>query len=571
MNAFVARFVVCSSLILQWLPAWAFPVTNQFQLVAGWNAIWLEVDVRDSQGNLIPPDQVFATKPITTVATYFPEEGPMEFYTNQVEASLTQEGWATWRSNNPSGTNTLSALMGMRAYLIKASSSCTWYVTNEPSFHVYRWIPDSYNLVGFGLLQPTSFQTVFGTAGEALDVTNIYQLQGGTNWTAVQPTDLAQPGAAYWVYAKGRPTYQGPLLIDIPGTAELDYGTDTVDQEVLFHNATASTIRFQIDREGPTNGLELIQVLASSARPGTREGGAIVNFQSDPLAGQQSVVLTFRVNRSAANWASATNRQLYRVSSPETGTYCWLPVTAVRSDRLPTAASSTPVADSHGLWVGEVSIQSVSRHYPEATNSGLPYPEPVTAAPKGRILFHVNASGEVKLLKAVTLMRRKGVDGAAGETVLVVNPDKIPYLQGIEKRNGRLVGKRIETTFYDLPRAGTTNAADQVYYTSLPFTGGLGPDNRCSGSLTLDTYHRANPFRHPYHPDFMGGPNLTRVWTITFDPANDTLLSEYPEYGHNLLTGSFQETVSGLVRDKETIAVTGRLLIRRLNDCPTLQ
>jgi hypothetical protein len=231
-----------------------------------------------------------------------------------------------------------------------------------------------------------------------------------------------------------------------------------------------------------------------------------------------------------------------------------------------------------------------------------------------RILLHSDGSA-VRLLSQVTIMQTKSADPAVAPVpVLVVDPAKIPFFEGVRERNGKRVGTRLEAVAYDMPRktdvasqstgsgdlidmivaessspvtnwasgkglyltrAAVTPAAiesyllfrsirppalKEVYALSLPLVGSLAAGQTVSGAFTLDPFHRSNPFRHAYHQQHSRGPQVSRALTLVFDPAQPVT---------ERLVGSYSETISGLT--KTNLVLTGRAEFRRVSTVATLE
>jgi hypothetical protein len=239
-----------------------------------------------------------------------------------------------------------------------------------------------------------------------------------------------------------------------------------------------------------------------------------------------------------------------------------------------------------------------------------------------RVILHCDAAGAVRLLSQVTVMQGKTADpGTPAIPVLVVNQARIPFFEGIRERNGKRVGVRIESVAYDMPRdtsvaaqgespldpaaddiidmivAESTSpvtrwlsgaglypnraAVDQaaidsyllfrsirppalkeVYLPSLPVSGAVGAGKTVRtnpGTLTLDPFHRSNPFRHAYHQNHPRGPRIGREMEIVFDSAQPA---------PDRLRGSYRETLSGLT--KSILTVTGAIEIRRVSKVASL-
>src|SRR2546425_13345257 len=65
--------------------------TQQIQLHAGWNSVFLEGYPQDTA-----PGVVFSNAPVTIAATYFPLANSVEFLTDPVRINWKKEGWSVW-------------------------------------------------------------------------------------------------------------------------------------------------------------------------------------------------------------------------------------------------------------------------------------------------------------------------------------------------------------------------------------------------------------------------------------------------------------------------------------------
>jgi hypothetical protein len=582
-------WVAGGMLCLTTVTAGNFNSTEQtVHLQAGWNAIWLEVEPQQSaDGSPKAPREVFTLPSITKLATYSPERGPLEFVDSPTGESFNKEGWSVWYRDDPAKISNLSKVYGNRAYLVfvEGSSGVDQAISGVVTTHMYQWVPDSYNLVGFGLESPgPTFKQFFGPTGKTHPVSSMLKLVNG-NWIGVGENEEMKAGLAYWVYSAGPSRYQGPFSIDIRTIDILDFGKSLSPQELLIHNATETPARFRITRVSSNNGLELVELLPNPAEQTVQTGDAIVDYlippeKQDALPGGSSVVRTIKAVR---NWTTPAQRnQLYKVSSEQTRTYFWLPVSA--ETLVPEVIQGAPAsAGSAGLWVGEVIVSDVSRPLP--AESSLAPGIAASGAPKGRVIIHVDPDGKASLLKAVTFLQRRATDPAGRGMVLVLNEAKIPYYEGIEKRGGKLVGRRIETIFYDLPRkvlpirplssAERPAELKEEYQDRLELEGGVGPGAACNAWLDMDEWHHSNPFRHAYHPSHQAGFRIQRQLIFTFDPGGpdpDTLQGVYTEKVRGLTRYSEQIQDGNVVaRDGEEIQAQGRFALRRISQISTLE
>jgi hypothetical protein len=294
---------------------------------------------------------------------------------------------------------------------------------------------------------------------------------------------------------------------------------------------------------------------------------------------------------------------LYKVSVALNGgaVYRYLPVTATNTDLL-ADSSSTPAASSFsGLWAGRISLNQVTSF----GSAGTPLQRTSSELPLA-IYIHVDANGKARLVPRCILMQTKTASSNIDPTpVLVVNEARIPFFEGIQQRSdGLKVGIRFETANFDLPRDLTvssissalrnavakelsvTDPADvtddnvreyfslgtrtsrpidlpEQYLSTLPLDGQLGVGKTVStfaaSPLGLDPFHRSNPFRHAFHPQHGVGYAVTRRFSISFDAASGT----------SILTGTYQETTSGLAR--QDIVSKGTITLQRVSSASTIE
>ena len=325
-------------------------------------------------------------------------------------------------------------------------------------------------------------------------------------------------------------------------------------------------------------------------------------WQAASVNSASSLSVTVGVKR---NWSSGVSQRehLYRLSvSLSGGSVCrYLPVSATQAD-LPAAPGSTaPSSPFTGLWAGQIILNSVT----SLGTAGSPVQATASELPM-QIFIHVDSAGQARLVPRSILMQTKTASPDIAPTqVLVVDETRIPYLDGVQQRaDGTRVGLRLETVTFDLPRdlsaahlsaslrskvataqgiASPAEVADadvsayfslgtltsrppdlpETYYLTWPLDGQLGLGRTmgtgASSPLTLDAFHRSNPFRHAYHAQHGAGYPVSRSFSITFDAAPDP----------TILSGTYQETTRGLAR--QDIVSKGGISLRRITTADTLQ
>jgi hypothetical protein len=269
-GAIAAVFLV---LLLAGIPAYAAEdgeVEQKFTLKPGWNAVFLDVRPEPRE-----PAAVFKDLPEgSSVWTWLSRESRVEFIQDPSEDNWGQPGWHVYfnvaETDFRSKLTNLYAVLGNQAYLIKVGGSMeiTWTVSGRPSIRKFRWIADSFNLVGFHVAQdnqPTFEELLAPSASHAGQA--VYRLNNQTaKWEFVEDLAAARPryGEAFWVYCEGRSYYQGPLAIDLPLSTGLNYGTNLTRLTVTVDNLTDAVRTVSMNLSGsvilyyrdwdPTNG-----------------------------------------------------------------------------------------------------------------------------------------------------------------------------------------------------------------------------------------------------------------------------------------------------------------------------
>ncbi|MCI0535551.1 MAG: hypothetical protein L0Z50_09995 [Verrucomicrobiales bacterium] len=581
-------------------------------LEPGWNAVWIDPSpvyaTGEQSGQALAVEDVFPTTRITVVARPLLPAGSAEFVTDS-NSVFNQNDWLVWYRNPQSMINTLVTISGNQAYYIKVEGGDTALsVTLSGNVRFFRpdWVPGSYNLLGFNLSTTISFADFFGRVGQPdgnHPINAILRLDPVTGqWSGVQPTDLMRPGEAYWMKAVRNSNFSGPVAIAFDGFGKLAFGKGPgnlsigdpaivmTSQEITFSNLDDKLHPLTINLVAPTpaNELRIYEVVPGPTGLSHAFGpaGQVASWNLGELAAGTTRTVTLGAER---NWTAGNTlrENLYRIEvGPQ---FFWLPTTAVNEEVEP-GTSSSPNAAYAGLWVGEVLLDSVS----SVDSNEL---TPSTSSAAMQVILHANDKGALSLLGHAMVMKTKTADPAVpSEEVLVLDEAKIPYFEGIEIHGGKRVGRRIETVSYDLPRnndpavqaalrdevaaanpsiggPGNVTAANiqaflnaqtsrppdlvEAYQVSWPLEGGLGPEavvrTATTAPLTLDPFHRSNPFRHAFHPRHAAGYPVSRSMTIVFDST------AIP----GLLRGTYQESISGLAA--HPVSVRGRVTLRRIS------
>ncbi|CAM2010064.1 hypothetical protein [Acanthopleuribacter pedis] len=423
-------------------------VTQTFTLHPGWNAVYLEVDPLNGGA----PADWFGDLPVIALWTHHQPESRVQFIDDPNAGLWNRPGWRVWV---PAGTAdravNLHRLQAQRGYLIELGGDQRrrLSITGRPVNRQPKWQARAYNLRGFPVdaAAPPRFRDYFA-AEPALAAGEVVRLQRDGQWEPVNPNSLIEPGVAYWVYAGNAVDFSGPLR-------------QTVDAESLSFFDGGNTRRLSIQNPVPGRALTLswadpnrgvpIMVRAFNAETAEHSWRPFLpgSYTTDS---QGRLDLRLAVDRDALNGDNGAG--VLTVLEPE-GTRLWLPVDA--SD-LAAAVTRAKRAPAHqGLWVGTVTINQVSHHEPVA--EGESRLESVGRPLQYRLLVHVDAAGNARLLKQVVQMwRRAELESVSdpdnpgdthlqvvqpGETVLLTDKRGFYRLSVVDRRNEtRGLGRR---------------------------------------------------------------------------------------------------------------------------------
>ncbi len=543
--------------------------SQDFTLQPGWNAIYLEVQPEPGDS-----DSVFGGLPISSAWTWNPRLTTVEFVQDPADGLLDQPGWiGFFPSHLPEAFLTnMFAVQANRAYLLKVegSSAVAWTVTGRPSARATAWVADSFNLRGFHVdpaVPPTFGNFLAPAAAHAGQP--IYQLDSAGVWQQVIAPFGTQivSGEAYWVYSDGPSDYQGPIAVDVEIGDGLDYGGTLSRRTIRLRNVSDSPASVNLRQQSSSTPVEL-SVYNFDEDTGEISYPTFPSELSRVLAGGEELLLDLSIRRGdfasdyVASILEVDNGAGYRRLVPVSANTTFAPESATSTSAFGHTKSGGGMA---GLWVGTVSITDVSD-----SQTGSTTPTPTGKELNFRLLLHVAADDNTRLLKEVIMMWQDGTlqpdaDDPTlmtldqrGHYVLLTDDSLIPDFESATLRDGQPVGLRISTVAYDFAE------------NDLPMTGSFG--GTLGITLTLPQEFPTNPFRHTFHPDHdnldaLGGPleipevyEVTRTMTLTFQdpPPRAPATAQFEE---SMAGGVFTETLSGL--HKNDIVVEGTFLLRR--------
>ncbi len=535
------------------------PAEQVFELHPGWNAVYLEIQP--------DPEEIEAAMagiPVSSVWTWRTGIRPQQFVQDPSENLPRIDGWFGYfpPSRPDSVLNNLFTFEAGRAYLIRldGETPVTWHVSGRAAVHALRWEPDSFNLVGFDV-DPDRPPTIgeYLAPSPAHDGQSVYELGPDGIWHPVADpySTPIVPGAAYWVYCQGPSSYQGPLTVEGPGLEGLDFSTTATSATLSLRNALAVDADVVISRGNGSVPLVVRRTDPVSLRDSWPELPA--SYTREVAAGD-SVQITLGVRR--ADLGPAESFETLQISNG-LGARLLLPVhvAALHSPARSTRAAAVPYA---GLWVGTALVCKVS----QAQEAGAE-PTPTGASFPLRFILHVDAGGGVRLLKEVVRMWKDGTYepdpdnpgfqrvATGGHYVLVTDDSLLDQFKGVQLRDGQLVGERVSTVSYDFDG------------TELQLLGSVGLTGSLDGTIVLPVDFPTNPFYHRYHPDhdnlnaeFLNfraeAYQVTREIHWRFS-ADDPYGDDNPEWGSDLLGGTYSEEITGLHRNPVFVAGTFRM------------
>ena len=555
----------------QWL-------TQQIQLVPGWNAVQLDLQPEPSGCAA-----VFSNLPIQSVWKWNRRFSTIQFTVDPATLLPESPDWLVWLppSDPRSFLSRLLDVQGGQAYLIKVATNAapfTMRIKGRVLLPKLNWYPHGLNLVGFPVHSnsPPTFSDFFRFTTEVDTTRNyaneLYRLDSqGRGQRVVQPArDKLQPGVAYWIGCARAPAYQAPVHVKPEGASGLDFGTLLMRRDLSVKNTLPSGSVTVWMRQRPSESAPASSGFPELAGPvplaylakSVSNQWVWSNFPtaglSRTLAAGEEWTLRLGVRRDdfAAHTPNGTNGASYmsivEVTDAAESLLIRVPVVARKQSAL--MGDSLPDHDeSAGLWVGQVVVNQVNAPAYTGTNLlATPAPMPF------RLLVHVDGNGQASLLQQVVLAWDQTLTNAPhtnGTYALFANEQALP--------TGATDVNRICSVAFPV-------------MAPVPLTGTLTGSltNTLAGTVTVAFDDPTNPFLHRYHPmhdnlDWNWKPYTNAVETraITRDlilTCNTiTNVSANPYEGVDRVSGVYQETLSGL--RAQPVILQGAFSLQRIS------
>jgi hypothetical protein len=578
-----ARFALAASGVFFYLIApglgHAQWITQRIALAPGWNAVYLEGQPEPSGCA-----EVFNYVAVQSVWKWDRRFSTIQFTVDPATLLPEAPDWKVWLppSDPRSFLSRLSDLQGAQAYLVKVASNAvpfTLSIKGRVLLPHLDWYPHGLNLVGFPVHSnsPPTFTDFFRFTPE-VDTSRgyaneLYRLDSqGRGQRIVQPSrDRLQRGVAYWVGCARAPAYQSPLQVTPEGASALDFGSLLVRRDLSIKNTLPSTpqtvwLRQQTSESPPVTGNypELAgPVPLSYLSKNSSNQWVWANFPTSGLShtlapGEEwSLRLGVRRNDFAAYTPRGTNGAAYQsileVTDAGQSLLIRVPVVAQKHSVL-LGAPLDPHVDNEGLWVGQVTVNQVNAPAYTGTNL-LSTPAPMSF----RLLVHVDGYATARLLQQVVLAWDPTLNNAPhtnGTYALYADDQTLPA--------SATDVSRISSAAFPVMRP-------------VPLTGSF--TNALAGAVTVRFDDPTNPFLHRYHPqhdnldwDWQPYTNAVETRTITrslsFICNAITNGSANPYYGTDRVSGTYQETLSGL--RAQPIVMQGAFSLQRISQINTL-
>lgn len=573
-------------------------VTQSFDLVAGWNAVYLNVDASHAA-----VDDLMAGSglhPIEEIWQWNASVPGAQFVQGPAVPVTVGTPWSSWKRGQGAAA-VLKRLSGNTACLVRVASGTpayTWELRGRPVAPRYDWTTSGLNFLGFPTLPhtPPSFETFLRPAPALLNSAEIYRYGGGAlgpsnpgRVHALSATPVRR-GEAFWMRAGTLyNNYFGPFRLDLGVASGLDFSDSTSARSFRVRNLNASelVVRMELVNSEPApSGQPAIAgppplVVRGPVDPtnltfGYRDFSAPQSWTLKP-AGQpgSEVEIVVGVNRSRmSGLPGELSAAVLRLTDSLGLTRVDLPVTAT-------------VASQAGLWVGAAAVTNV-QHYLKLYAKDAAGQAALTPEGKYQVSGTNVAPGSVGRPYPLRLILHTDATGGSGRLLqrvyVGVKPDGTT---GITTRENlldpaQLAGARRISSVH-LP----WSAANAPW----PCTGELRDGQVLTAAVTLDHADSAtNPFLHTYHPDHDG---LTETFDERVARGDESyevrreiaLIPAAPEddfasltRGHNTRGGEYVETITltGVTKpgraqpETRTFQVRGTFSLTRLTDIPEL-
>ncbi len=567
--------------------------TETFELVGGWNAVYLHIDPSHaSLGEIVGND---SSNPIEEIWLWMPAAGTMQFIESPQEPSAGGTQWLRW-DRYWGGSSPLQRLAPNAAYLVRVRSDVgayTWTLKGKPVAPHVSWTSSGLNFIGIPTprTNPPTWGTFLGPSRTLHNEAEIYHYPGGPfddeNPARLWPTLLRQTplnrGEAYWVRADEYNRYFGPLAIDLQGRGEVRFGALAGQHRIRLRNPIDQPVTVSarlISSESPPPGerpiagnvpliwrgeLDMSDLTYDFGR--FEDGPAEWTLQPSGQPGSEAEVVLGLDRSAMTGEAGDLFAGILEVTDSQGMLAIDLPVSA-------------EVASTTGLWVGNALVAEVGHQlvtYAETESGAL-----VEDENGGYVVESVDESfGPVARPFPLRLILHD--DGENGATLM----QRI-YFGPLDEDNVGLARRESALDSTLLSAARRISAAHLPWTEenrSWTFNGRL--HEAAEIAVTVPLAHDdnpSNPFLHTYHPDHdnfdarfeqplpQGAESygITRRISLRVEPPAGHFADIVA--GGGILSGTYEETVTlhGAGNATREYRVRGGFALNRIIDIATL-
>ncbi len=563
--AIVVVFSATSRGLAQW-------VSEDYPLKAGWNAIWLSLDV--SHGSI--DDLLSGETAIEEVWYWNTTASSTQFTQSPATPVQSDNQWLIWKRGKPT-ESTISNFVANGTYLIKVadtSPDITLNLTGKPTPPNYSWSSSGLNFFGFPMQTPDSvtdrnFERFLSFSNTLSTAADIFFYDGGA--LESNPVRVTAPrlkavsrGQAYWIQSSQFTDFYGPLRVTT-GNAGLNFrdtgAVTTLKIKNLTNSQVTATVTPAVSAVPPTGedanaGPVPLQIRGElDPTTGNFEFEDFDSAETFDLEAGEEVEIVIAVDRSTMTGnPDDVFQSILQVTDSEKISRVDLPVRAVK-----TSLS--------GLWVGTAIVNQVDQitAAPAPVGDGTATVDVTTDADADapsafplRIILHRSDNGTVNLQQQVYIG-----ENTSGNTIIAAEESE---LDPEKLANAR----RLSSASFPLDE-------------KVVATGDLGLTGEVTLSSVLAHDAQTNPFVHTYHPDhdnkdlqFSTTPLLAgdesytvnRDIKLIWEADPDELGISDLNWGSTILGGDYEETITGL--RAQPIKVKGTFILYRVSDIATL-
>lgn len=448
---------------------WQVPQT--FELKAGWNAVWVGVDVTDKT-----VDELFGALPVTSVSCYRSEDRVVHetYATDPAGEMLPAQPYAIWTPGDP--TSTLKTITADDIYLINATEKCSLTLTGKPRPRRMQWLDASRGVNFFGVAteQTAGVSPIVYLAGFPNFNGRIYQIGGtGEAPTLIKPlTNVTKVRNGDVLLVEGAEVSSWNGDFRVQPASEIAFGDTAETASITVENMTERAQTITLTHRDAKNGTgeRSLKLYYRETRIDAWQAIDPATPISKKLEANETWTIYLGIDRTVlGNTQELLCDVLAFTSSNASGYTELLPISALDASLV---ASGWP----NGIWLIQGELDAVSRVLPEGQTEVLRAPPmPITLIL--RVDTPESASAPVyQLLQHITIGQKDG------EMIIYAPQAEIPPgLDAVSRLSSVLIP-------VDTPEVALAGDLEKTL----------------QGTWAVKPNSPSNPFYHPYHPDHDG-------------------------------------------------------------------